>query len=151
MEWSSWWPEVIRDRGRNWRLCWKTRHPSFRDICVYRGDFRVRCFMRSDTSVSKVRRMCFGTRSNRFREVSAITIYANPTVPSSSVSTNGATICSVCAIAPGKDFAMVRQDILRDRFANWNFNQVLIIWQIFTFWQLNSIPTKLSIINFFNF
>lgn len=38
----------------------------------------ILCMMRLyDTSVSRVRRTCFGTRSNRFREDSAITIYAN--------------------------------------------------------------------------
>lgn len=71
------------ERGRNWRLCWKTHHPSFRDICIYRGDFVYAMFRAiGRVWVENSSYVRFGTRSNRFHEDSAITIYANLTVPS---------------------------------------------------------------------
>lgn len=48
---------------------------------------------------TRVRRTCFGTRLNRFREDSVIAIYANLTISlSSAVGMNGMTIYWICAI-----------------------------------------------------
>jgi len=66
--------------GRNWRLCRK-RIVSRSVMSVFTDVISRWCFERMNTScVSRVRHTCFGTRSNRFREDSVITIYASPTV-----------------------------------------------------------------------